>query len=317
MGRRRQVPRLDDPHAEAFLEMLAAARGAAKATLTAYGSDLAHAAAFLGRRGTTLAAATTADLRRYMASLGAAGASPATASRRRAAMRQFYRFLVEDDRRPDDPAAMIDAPAAGRRLPKTLSETDMSALLTTARADGDSPAALRLAAMVELLYAAGLRVSELAALPFGAIDRSGDFLRVRGKGGKERLAPLNAAARRALQAYLAARSTFLPEGATSRFVFPSNGRTGHVSTARVAQLLKALAARAGLDPRRLSPHVLRHAFATHLIDHGADLRAVQQMLGHADIATTQIYTHVAGERLKRLVETHHPLAAKPRVSRTK
>ena len=317
MGRHRLLPRLDDPHADAFLEMLAASRGVAKATLTAYGNDLAHVAAFLGRRGAGLVAASAGDLRRYMASLGTGGASPATAARRRAALRQFYRFLVEENRRADDPAALLDAPARGRRLPKTLSEADVSALLTTARTDADGPEAVRLVAIVELLYAAGLRVSELAGLPLGAIDRSGRFLRVRGKGSKERLAPLNDAARQALQAHLALRDRLAPKGAPARFVFPSHGRTGHITPARVTQLLKDLAQRAGLDPRRLSPHVLRHAFATHLIDHGADLRAVQQMLGHADIATTQIYTHVAGDRLKRLVEAHHPLAAKPRVSRKK
>ncbi|MFZ9447473.1 MAG: tyrosine-type recombinase/integrase, partial [Alphaproteobacteria bacterium] len=187
-----------------------------------------------------------------------------------------------------------------------------------ARARGDGPAARRLAAMLEVLYASGLRVSELAALPLGAIDRSGRFLRVRGKGGKERLAPLGEAAAAAIAAYLELRASFLPEpDRPSRFLFPSRGAAGHVTTARVAQMLKELAAPAGIDPRRLSPHVLRHAFATHLLEGGADLRAVQQMLGHADISTTQVYTHVAGERLRRVVEAHHPLAAKPRVSRGK
>jgi len=317
MGRHRELPPLDDPHADAFLEMLAAQRGAARTTLRAYTTDLAHLAAFLRRCKRTLAEASPQDLRRYMASLGAVGASAATAARRRAALRQFYRFLVEDDRRGDDPTARLDGPRRGRALPKTLTEADVEALLATARSEGDGPDALRLIAIVELLYAAGLRVSELAGLTLGAIDRSGRFLRIRGKGGKERLAPLNDTARAALVAHLDGRGRAPAPAAPSRFVFPSTGRSGHLTTARVAQLLKALASRAGLDPRRLSPHVLRHAFATHLIDHGADLRAVQQMLGHADIATTQIYTHVAGDRLKTLVETHHPLADKPRVSRPK
>lgn len=317
MGRHRELPPLADPHADAFLEMLAAQRGAARTTLRAYGTDLAHLAAFLQSSKRTLAEASSQDLRRYMASLGAVGASAATAARRRAALRQFYRFLVEDDRRRDDPSERLDGPRRGRSLPKTLTEADVEALLAAARRDGDGPESRRLIAIVELLYAAGLRVSELAGLTLGAIDRSGRFLRIRGKGEKERLAPLNESARAALVAHLDGRDRAKSQGSPARFVFPSTGRDGHLTTARVTQLLKILATRAGLDPRRLSPHVLRHAFATHLIDHGADLRAVQQMLGHADIATTQIYTHVAGERLKRLVATHHPLAGKPRVSRPK
>lgn len=317
MGRHRELPPLVDPHADAFLEMLAAQRGAARTTLKAYAGDLAHLAAFLARSGRALIEATAADLRRYMTSLGAAGASPATAARRRAALRQFYRFLIEEGRRTDDPAERLDAPRRGRPLPKTLTEAEVATLLATARRDGDDADSVRLVALVELLYAAGLRVSELAGLTLGAIDRSGRFLRIRGKGGKERLAPLNAAARAALDDHLARRRVAADGGAGARHVFPSTGRGGHLTPARITQLLKQLAVRAGLDPRRLSPHVLRHAFATHLIDHGADLRAVQQMLGHADIATTQIYTHVARDRLKRLVETHHPLAAKPRVSRPK
>ncbi len=297
--------------------MMAATRGAAKLTIASYGKDLAHLAAFLARQGKAPLDATTADLRRYMKRLGEAGASPATAARRRSSLRQFYRFLVDDGRRLDDPATQLDAPKQGRRLPKLLSEAEIDAVLAAARGRGETPADLRLVAIVEMLYAAGLRVSELAALPLGAIDRSGRMLIVRGKGAKERLAPLNEPAKAALTAYLAVRAAFVAQGTTSRFVFPSSAAGGHLTPARITQLLKRLAADAALDPRRLSPHVLRHAFATHLLDHGADLRAVQQMLGHADIVTTQIYTHVAGERLRRLVEAHHPLAAKPRVSRAK
>ena len=297
--------------------MMAATRGAAKLTIDSYGKDLAHLAAFLGRQAKAPLDATLADLRRYMKRLGEAGASPATAARRRSSLRQFYRFLIDDGRRNDDPAALLDAPKRGRRLPKLLSESEVGALLAAARARGRSPADRRLVAIVELLYAAGLRVAELAALPLGAIDRSGRFLVVRGKGSKERLAPMNDPAQAALTDYLSVRATFLAEGAVSRFVFPSSAAGGHLTPARITQLLKSLATEAAIDPRQLSPHVLRHAFATHLLDHGADLRAVQQMLGHADIVTTQIYTHVAGERLRRLVEAHHPLAAKPRVSRAK
>lgn len=316
MGRKATLAALDDPHAEAFIEMMAASRGAARLTLVSYGKDLAHLQDFLGRK--RLIEVETADLRRYMKQLSQAGASAATAARRRSALRQFYRFLVEDGRRGDDPAALLDAPKRGRALPKLLSEAEVGALLEAARRRGDTPGDRRLLAIVELLYAAGLRVAELAGLPLGAIDRSGQYLVVRGKGAKERLAPLNAEAASALRRYLEVRQVFLAEaGRGARFVFPSRGAAGHLTTARIAQLLKDLALEAGIDPRRLSPHVLRHAFATHLLDHGADLRAVQQMLGHADISTTQIYTHVAGDRLRRILETHHPLAAKPRVNRAK
>ena len=316
MGRRPVLPALSDPHADAFLEMMAASRGAARATIASYGKDLAHLAAHLRGRG--LVEAGERDLRDYMRALSRAGASPATAARRRSALRQFYRFLLEEGRRGDDPSARLDAPRRGRPLPKLLSREEVEALVAAARARGDGAGARRLVAMVELLYAAGLRVSELATLPLGAIDRSGRFLRVRGKGGKERLAPLNAMAAAAVGSYLELRPAFLPDGERpSRFLFPSRGAGGHVTAARIAQLLKELAIPAGIDPRRLSPHVLRHAFATHLLEGGADLRAVQQMLGHADISTTEVYTHVTGDRLRRIVEAHHPLAAKPRVSRGK
>lgn len=316
MGRKATLATLDDPHAEAFLEMMAASRGAAKLTLVSYGKDLAHLQAFLGRK--TLVAAELGDLRRYMKRLSEIGASAATASRRRSALRQFYRFLVEDGRRGDDPAALLDAPKRGRSLPKLMSEAEVGALLAAARKRGDTPGDRRLLAIVELLYAAGLRVAELAGMPLGAIDRSGRYLVVRGKGSKERLAPLNPEAGAALTRYLEVRHVFVADKSKGqRFVFASHGAAGHLTPARISQLLKELAVEAGIDPARLSPHVLRHAFATHLLDHGADLRAVQQMLGHADISTTQVYTHVAGDRLRRIVESHHPLASKPRVSRAK
>ncbi|HZT51303.1 MAG TPA: tyrosine-type recombinase/integrase, partial [Stellaceae bacterium] len=209
--------------------------------------------------------------------------------------------------RRDDPTAGIDAPRLGRPLPKILEEDEVAALVAAAeRAQGAD--GRRLCAMVELLYGAGLRVSELVGLPLAAAQRDPRFLIVRGKGGKERLAPLGAPARAALASYLAVRQHFLPPRKTSPYLFPSRGREGYLTRRRCAQLLKQLAAAAGLDPARLSPHVLRHAFASHLVGHGADLRSVQEMLGHADIATTQIYTHVQGDRLRRLVAEHHPLA---------
>jgi integrase/recombinase XerD len=309
---RKKVPRPDlPPPAEAFLEMLAAERGAAALTLDAYGRDLADFAEFLAPR--PIAQADESDLRRYLARLDAAGLSPRTAARRLSALRQFHKFLLGDGARADDPTAALDSPRQGRRLPKLLSEADISALIAAA-AKSTSPEGLRLSAILELLYASGLRISELVALPLGAVARGQTFLTVRGKGGKERLVPIGAQARAALDAYLAARPHFLSEGQPSRFLFPSRGVTGHLTRNRCGQLLKALALQAGLDPDKLSPHVLRHAFATHLLAHGADLRSVQQMLGHADIATTEIYTHVDVERLTRLVTTAHPLARRGRAS---
>ncbi len=214
---------------------------------------------------------------------------------------------MTDAIRSDDPSSGLDAPRLGRPLPKILSEAEVARLIEVAQAWPDEEG-VRLRAILELLYATGLRISELTTLPLASAQRDPRFLLVRGKGGKERLVPLSPPSRQALSAYLACRSRFLPEGGASRFLFPSRGREGHLTRQRCGQLLKELALAAGLDPARLSPHVLRHAFASHLLDHGADLRSVQQMLGHADIATTQIYTHVQGDRLRRLVETAHPLA---------
>jgi integrase/recombinase XerD len=306
------------PHAaEAFLEMMAAERGAADNTLNAYRHDLADAEAFLKRRRATLATAATADLRGYMKALAGRGWAPRTAARRLSALRQFFRFLLDDGRRADDPTAALDSPRLGRPLPKPLGEGQVTALIETAgRRTG--PEGRRLAALLELLYATGMRVSELVALPLAAVTRDTRAIAVRGKGGKERLVPLGAPALRALAAYRDVRAGFLPPAkkggrpAESRFLFPSRGRAGHLTRHRLGQLLKGLAREAGIDPAQVSPHVLRHAFATHLLDHGADLRSVQKMLGHADIATTQIYTHVVKERLTRTVGEHHPLAKRPR-----
>jgi len=297
------------PSAEAFLEMLAAERGAAVLTLDAYGRDLADFAGFLGKR--PIDTANEADLRGYLARLEDTGMSPRTAARRLSALRQFHKFLMSDGIRTDDPTASLDGPRQGRRLPKLLSEAEVTALITTA-AEDQSPEGLRLSAILELFYASGLRVSELVALPFGAVARGEPFMTVRGKGGKERLVPIGGGARAALDAYLAVRAVFLESGRPARWLFPSRGASGHLTRNRCGQLLKALALKAGVDPTKLSPHVLRHAFATHLLAHGADLRSVQQMLGHADIATTEIYTHVDVERLTRLVTTAHPLARRGR-----
>jgi integrase/recombinase XerD len=293
-----------DPALDAFFEMLAAERNAAANTLSAYRRDLEDLSAFL--KG-DLAKASSADLRRYLGFLADNDLSPRTQARRLSALKQFYRFLVEDGRRSDDPTAALDAPKLGRPLPKLLSEEEMTALITVCNAlDGAEGA--RLLAMIELLYATGLRVSELVRLPVSVVMRDQPFLTVRGKGGKERLVPLNGPARGALNAYLAHRAGFMKGIPNSSFLFPSRGKEGHLTRQRFGQLLKEIALKANIDPARVSPHVLRHAFATHLLDHGADLRSLQKMLGHADISTTQIYTHVQQDRLKSLVEAHHPLA---------
>ena len=292
--------------------MLAAERGAARLTIAAYRADLGDFATFLAAAGTPVEGADAAALRGYLGALDRAGLAARTAARRLSALRQFHRFLFAEGVRRDDPTAGLDAPRLGRPLPKVLGEYEILRLIAAACAEGDAaPAAerARRVAIVELLYATGLRISELVALPLQRL-RAERFLMVRGKGGKERIVPLSEPARAALEAYLALRPRFLAGGAASPFLFPSRGASGHLTRRRCGQLLKELALAAGLDPDAVSPHVLRHAFASHLLDHGADLRSVQQMLGHADIATTQIYTHVQSERLRALVETHHPLARK-------
>jgi integrase/recombinase XerD len=289
---------------DAFLEMLAAERNASLHTLKAYEKDLDAFAAFLAHRQIAVDAAAGADVSAFLKRQSDAGLSPRTQARRLSTLRQFHRFLLAEGARSDDPTAKVDAPRLGRPLPKLLSEEEVAALIAAAR-NRPGEDGVRLVALVEILYAAGLRVSELAGLPLGAVQRDGRTLLVRGKGGKERLAPLSEPARAALAAWLAARKAMLGERA-SPFVFPSRGASRHLTPARIAQMLKDLAVAAGINPRRLSPHVLRHAFASHLIDHGADLRAVQQMLGHADIATTQVYTHVTGDHLAAMHSRHHP-----------
>jgi integrase/recombinase XerD len=295
---------------EAFLEMMAAERAAARNTLTAYEKDLTDASGFLKARHRDLADARAEDIEAYFAQMGAAGLSPATAARRRAAVRGFYRFVLGEGWRSDDPSRRVDAPKQGRPLPKVLDRTDIERLIAAAGAR-DGADGLRLGCMIELLYASGLRVSELCALRLDALARDPAFLIVKGKGGKERLAPLNGAARTAVKAYLEVRKSFLTKGDKANpWLFPSRGKSGALTPRRFAQLLDEAAAAAGVDPDKVHPHGLRHAFATHLLEGGADLRAVQKLLGHADIATTQIYTHVAGERLRAVVEAAHPLGKK-------
>lgn len=296
------------PHqAEAFLEMMAVERDASPNTLSAYGRDLEDAEAGLAGQG-GLNAASAEAVEAYFANLAMRGLSAATAARRRSAVRQFYRFCLAEGWRTDDPSRRVEAPRRGRALPKVLSRQEVDRLIDAATAR-DGPSGLRLGCMVELLYASGLRVSELVGLKLDALARDPAYLIVKGKGGKERLAPLNETARTAVKAYLEVRPRFLPKGdAANPWLFPSSGAGGVLTRRRFGQMLDEAAIAAGIDPARVSPHVLRHAFATHLLEGGADLRVVQTLLGHADISTTQIYTHVMGDRLREVVETSHPLA---------
>lgn len=301
-----------DPDVDAFLEMLAAERGAAANTILAYRTDLAHLADWLEGRGIAVTGATTEDLRGWLQAMSEAGLLRSTAARRLSCLRQFHAFLLGEGRRKDDPTARLEAPRRGRPLPKTLTEGEVGDLLEAAAAL-PGPEGLRMTALLEILYATGLRVSELVGLPFPHHDGEPRILRVTGKGDKERIVPLGEPALAAIKDYLPVRAHFLAQAGLRgrRYMFPSRSADGHLTRQRFGQLLKAAAEEAGIPPRRVSPHVLRHAFATHLLAHGADLRAVQQMLGHADISTTQIYTHVLQARLSALVNQHHPLAAGP------
>jgi integrase/recombinase XerD len=290
---------------ESFLDMLLAERNASFNTRLAYGRDLGDAAAFLVRQKTDLADASEDNLRSYLQALRKTAAR--TQARRLSALRQFFRFLCSEHHRKDDPTRSIDAPRLGRSLPKCLAEDEVGKLLqVVGRVRGRDGA--RLKAMLELLYASGLRVTELVSLPLAAAQLERGFVRVNGKGGKERFVPLGEPAIRAVKSWLPHRKIMLGKKEKSVFLFPSRDGDKHLTRQRVFQMLKDIGLQAGIDPARLSPHVLRHAFATHLIEHGADLRSVQTMLGHADIATTQIYTHVASERLSRTVAEHHPLS---------
>jgi integrase/recombinase XerD len=318
---RAPAPALPGP-VDAFLDMLLGERGAAENTRQAYARDLADLTRFLAGRGLAVDRAGSDDLADYLAEMaGRPGVSasgregttaPRTLARRLSAIRQFYRFLVSEGLRADDPSAVLDRPRHGRPLPKLLEEAEVDRLMAAAAAR-DGPEGARATALLEILYATGLRVSELVTLPLSAVAGDARLLRVKGKGGRERVVPLSEPARAALAAYLPVRGAFLPaddKGPAARHLFPSrDARAGALTRQRFGQLLKDLAVEAGLSPAKVSPHVLRHAFATHLLNHGADLRSVQQMLGHADISTTEIYTHVLDERLRRLVEEHHPMAA--------
>jgi integrase/recombinase XerD len=306
-----------------FLDMLAAEQGAGLNTLDAYRRDLEDFSQFIGRAGSDFKAADTQLLRDYLADLDARGFKSTTVARRLSALRHLFRFLLSERLRGDDPAAILSGPKRGRGLPKVLSIGDVDGLLAHARqltevAEMSQPQrlrALRLYCLLEVLYATGLRVSELVSLPRAAARRDARMIVVRGKGNKERLVPLNETSRQAMAGYLAALESGKPAKAkgagASKWLFPSSGESGHLTRQHFARDLKELAAAAGLAPRLVSPHVLRHAFASHLLHNGADLRIVQTLLGHTDISTTQIYTHVVEERLKSLVRDLHPLAEKP------
>lgn len=296
---------------ESFLEMMSAERGASENTLAAYRRDLDDANAFMPEG---LAAATTQDIRGWLDDIAGRGFAASSQARKLSAVRQFFRFLYAEGLRSDDPTGVVDAPKKQRALPKTMQEDAVGRLLDRAEVekqeasdDGARFAACRLHALVETLYATGLRVSELVGLPVTVALRDERFFNVRGKGGKERLVPLSPKARAAMKDWLAMCAAD-PRFAESTFLFPALSETGHLPRQVFARELKALAARAGVPAAKVSPHVLRHAFASHLLQNGADLRAVQQLLGHSDISTTQIYTHVLENRLVELVSRHHPLA---------
>jgi len=290
---------------EGFLEMMAAERGAARNTIEAYGRDVGDFADFLD--GSDLTRSDATQIRAYLVHLAHSGLGPRSAARRLSAVGQFFGFLIAEGQRPDNPADAVDAPRRGRSLPKVLSEPEVEALLGAARTR-TGPGGIRLTAMLEVLYSTGLRVSELVSLPIGALRADHGILRVCGKGDKERLVPIGAPALEALRAWMPHRRQALGDSRTSQFLFPSRGASGHLSRAHFAGQLKSLALDCGLDAAAVSPHVLRHAFATHLLARDADLRSVQRMLGHSDLATTQIYTHLADDRPGALVRAKHPLA---------
>jgi integrase/recombinase XerD len=304
-----------------FLDMLAAEQGAGRNTLDAYRRDLTDFSEFLARKGLGFAGAQTQSLRDYLGDLDTRGFKSSSVARRLSAMRHLFRFLLSERIRRDDPAAILSGPKRGRGLPKVLSIAQVDRMLTRAKELADASGAsgsqrlraMRLYCLLEVLYATGLRVSELVALPRSAARNDARMIVVRGKGDKERLVPLNDAARQAMADYLAATEALNTEKnkvGGSKWLFPSFGESGHLTRQHFARDLKDLASASGLAPRLVSPHVLRHAFASHLLHNGADLRIVQTLLGHTDISTTQIYTHVVEERLKSLVRDLHPLAEK-------
>lgn len=295
-----------------FLDMMSVERGASDHTLSAYKRDLTDFEAALRSSGHDCLTVETAHIESVLAQWADSGLAPSTAARKLSAVKQYFLFLQLENLRSDNPAHHLRGPKRGRSLPKILSEDDVDALFSVVEIDSTAKG-IRLQCLLEILYAGGLRVSELVSLKTSQMKRRDDCIVIKGKGGKERLVPLTGAAKRAITAWLAVRKETLPEGLNEReraapYLFPSRGKSGHISRERFAQMLKDVALKANLDASKVSPHVLRHAFATHLLSRGADLRSVQKLLGHADISTTQIYTHVLDERMKALVFDMHPLA---------
>ena len=299
------------PFLDAFLDMIVAERGVAKNTKAAYEADIIQAAAFFTRRKKSIADVRTEDITAFLKSIAAL--APKSRARKLSSLKQYYRFLVSEGHRKDDPTTEQEGPKLSRKLPNVLSIEDMQTLFAACAAQ--TPEALRMNALLELAYGSGLRVSELMSLPLSSYSDKRKAMLVRGKGDKERLVPLSAPAHQAVAAYLAVRKRFIPKKIKVKinpaaYLFPSNSKDGYLSRIRFYQMLKDVAAKAGLPWQKIHPHSLRHAFATHVLSGGADLRSLQQMLGHADIGTTQIYTHVVRDHLQKTVETHHPLAKK-------
>ena len=298
------------------MEMLISTRGASMATVSSYKTDLADFFAYASAQALDMASLTHPSLSAYLASLTDRGMSPATLARRRSALTQWFKFLISERVRADNPMLMVSAPRRGRSLPKVLTREEVAALVAYARAD-TSRDGVRMNCLMELIYASGMRVSELVTLTLAHIQRDpkrrtqiAPYFIITGKGAKDRLVPLHATALEALTNYLTLREQFLPTPLDSKWLFPSHGKTGHLTRQRFGQMLKALCLDTGIDPAQCSPHTLRHSFATHLLEGGADLRVIQELLGHADIATTQVYTHVTDKRLAEVVDMHHPLAKK-------
>lgn len=291
---------------ESFLEMLSTERNAAANTIAAYRRDLEDLHQYLTRKNKEILTVSQSVISDYMQSLAAIDLSPATQARRLSAIKQFFAFLLSENFRSDNPAMNVDAPRSGRKIPKYLSVEEVDLLLENAV--GEEVENCRMVALLQLLYATGMRVSELVSLPYPVMRDEDNFIIVRGKGDKERLVPVNDTAKNALAGYLEQRSSFLAKEEHSNWLFPSRSKDGYLTRQRFGQMLKALARDANIEPSRVSPHVLRHAFASHLLANGADLRSLQKMLGHSDISTTQIYTHILAERLVGIVQAHHPLA---------
>lgn len=288
---------------ENFLEVIVAERGASPRTVHAYQSDLEDFEAFLNTRHVILEKAEGDDVADYMHLIVKNGLSAKTQARRLSALREFFRFLYSENFRDDLPTDNVDSPKTGKALPKYLSEEEVLSLLQAAEKKD-----IRLKTMLEILYASGMRVSELVSLPLAAVLHNNTMIEIVGKGNKQRLVPLDDPARRAIEKWLIERERYLKRGRTSKWLFPSKSKQGYMTRDAFFKELKKIALQAGIDPSRVSPHVIRHSFASHLIAHDADLRSVQKMLGHADIATTEIYTHVLEDRLKKIVETKHPLS---------